>query len=178
MLIFSLCAVAAVASLLVLCSLAFYNIYVGTLSLITVVRQASLGDEPHSGVQSVLHGLELLFLAPMPYLTVLTLAQVVHTYRAPSLDPSAASKLAHAKGFLSSLIIALLATDLARKLVSSSPPPLQTSLLSLATIIILMIYYAILSYHALGHDHHTTRPDRASAAPPSHLTTHTNTSMP
>ena len=79
---FALGAFAAICILFAVLAVAFFEMMATSFKLTTAVFHHQSSENGQSDeIQVLLHGIELLFLAPLPYVVMLTQAQYIRTYR-------------------------------------------------------------------------------------------------
>lgn len=106
--------VGAVASAVIMLALAAAGFIEMGRGVIQQFSSATGHEQPNEGspVGLVLKGLELIFLAPMAYLTFLTLWRYVEGNRKGVVDSSLRRQVMEIKSLIVGLIIAVVATDL------------------------------------------------------------------
>jgi hypothetical protein len=101
-------------------------------------------------ITAALKGIELLFLAPMTFLVYRSLANYIACKTTGRENPEAEAAVTESKALVTSLMAAVVATDLVGKVLSpdgfASHPPIYELLL----IIVLVGYFYLLSKMSLG----------------------------
>jgi len=119
-------------------------------SAVLVFFRQFVGNDQRLSLESAvlttaLKGIELLFLAPMSFLVYRSLGNYVASKASGREDPDAEAAVTESKGLVTSLMVAVVATDLVGKVLSPDGLAAHPPIYELLLIVILVAYFYLLS---------------------------------
>lgn len=142
---------AALGALLSMIALFVVGIYQVGYGVWNYVEHAIFGQGEYSTLTTkVIHGVELLILAPVPYLILGALRGYLVQASTPEADNAAHAELLRVKAFIGGLLFALLATN-ATGAALEKALTLEVALGSAALMVVLVGYFWVLERKASAH---------------------------